>query len=265
MKTVNSHTRLGKIRLGGTARNPETVLSLKRMGLDFAEIGVANTGRFEETIPEYAKFIDNDFFYLFHGPREGDPNSLKSLEYKYLPEILTLLPLIPRVAGRLLTIHLWLDPRFVRNDVISYKIGLLRRIIDAASQYGIRICIENLSESEENLIPVFEALPELGLTLDVAHAQLLTYQNTCFGFIKKYPERIQHIHIHDNLGGNSPEDDLHLPVGQGIIDFVSIFKALGTIGYKGTITMELRPEEIEQCIDKVKGLVRICEHYGERV
>ncbi|MBW1857069.1 MAG: sugar phosphate isomerase/epimerase, partial [Deltaproteobacteria bacterium] len=52
-------------------------------------------------------------------------------------------------------------------------------------------------------------------TLDIGHGQLLREENASFTIIKRYPDRIKHIHLHDNLGGNMPENDLHLPPGKG--------------------------------------------------
>ena len=63
------------------------------------------------------------------------------------------------------------------------------------------------------------------------------------------------MHLHDNRGGNSPDDDLHLPLGRGIIDFKAIFEAVKSPGYSGATTLELRPDEIEQCLGYVKKLL----------
>jgi sugar phosphate isomerase/epimerase len=61
--------------------------------------------------------------------------------------------------------------------------------------------------------------------------------------------------LHDNHGGTSPADDLHLPVGEGKIDFHKIFQRLHAVHYTGTITLELRPDQIESCLGYVKRLV----------
>ena len=106
------------------------------------------------------------------------------------------------------------------------------------------------------MAPIFDALPSLNLTLDLGHAQLLWDQNTSFGFIEKFPDRIRHIHLHDNLGGDSNTDDLHLPVGKGAVDFEGIFRKLNQIGYDGTMTLELKPAEIKENLGSVKQLLK---------
>jgi sugar phosphate isomerase/epimerase len=57
------------------------------------------------------------------------------------------------------------------------------------------------------------------------------------------------------MGGNSVDDDLHLPPGEGIVDFKGIFEALKGIGYTGTATLELKPQEIERCLPFVRTLL----------
>ncbi|MBW2341716.1 MAG: sugar phosphate isomerase/epimerase [Deltaproteobacteria bacterium] len=87
------------------------------------------------------------------------------------------------------------------------------------------------------------------------HAQLLRKETTAFGLIAAYPDSIKHIHLHDNLGGNSPKDGLHLPPDKGIVDIRGIFETLERIGYAGTATLELRPQEIKSCLAFVKALL----------
>ena len=155
----------------------------------------------------------------------------------------------------LLTIHLWLDPRFVRKDVIDFKITMLDRILKKTGQAGVTLCIENLSENAEDFTAPFKALPQLFMTLDIGHAQLLSKKNTSHGFISKFSERIKHVHVHDNRGGQSQADDLHLPLGEGVIDFESIMEELQQKDYGRTMTLELRPEEIKKCLNPLSKLI----------
>ncbi|MBN2124549.1 MAG: sugar phosphate isomerase/epimerase [Deltaproteobacteria bacterium] len=245
------------LRLGGTARSPGDVMELHRMGLGFAEIPIPDPEQFIALTGEYRTLRHElGLDYLCHGPREGDPNSLETLETVYLPKLLKILSLMPALEMRLLTIHLWMDPRFVSPDVIAHKVGLLKRVLKTADDADITVCLENLSENATHLYAVFEALPSLNLTLDLGHAQLLTAQNTSFGFLQRVPERIRHIHVHDNRGGNTPAEDLHLPVGKGVVDFEGIFRDLRLIGYHRTMTLELQPDEVRTNLPEVRRLLR---------
>jgi len=256
MMTVLLSDLSRRIHLGGTARSPDDVISLYKLGLRFGEITIAEPANFHLLQNEYrARSGETGLYYLCHGPREGDPNDIHSLETIYFPKLLRVLSIMSELEMRLLTLHLWLDPRFVLQDTIDYKIGFLRRLTERACSGGITVCLENLSENADHLTEVFAAVPALSLTLDLGHAELLSKENTSFGFLEKCPDRIKHIHLHDNHGGTSPDDDLHLPVGEGKIDFQKIFQRLHAVHYKGTMTLELRPDQIKSCLGYVKRLV----------
>jgi len=245
-----------EIHIGGTARSSDDVVLLNELGLQFAEIPITNPEKFLSHIENYQDLREDlGLYYLCHGPREGAPNNADTLENTYLPKLMHILSIMPELDMRLLTLHLWLDPRFVVPQLIVYKVGFLKRVLQRAGDSDITVCIENLNENAEQMAPIFGALASLNLTLDLGHAQLLSDQNTGFGFMEKFPDRIRHIHAHDNLGGDSSADDLHLPVGKGVIDFGKILPRLKQTGYSGTITLELKPEEVGENLDRVKQLL----------
>ena len=260
MMTVLLSDLSRRIHLGGTARSPDDVISLYKLGLQFAEITIAEPADFHLLQNEYrARSGETGLYYLCHGPREGDANNVHTLETIYFPKLLHILSIMSRLDMRLLTLHLWMDPRFVPEETIVYKIGFLKRLTERAATGGITVCLENLSENADHLAKVFAAVPSLNLTLDLGHAELLTKENTSFGFLEKCPDRIKHIHLHDNLGGTSPDNDLHLPVGEGKIDFHKIFQRLHAVHYTGTMTLELRPDQIKSCLRYVEHLINPTE------
>ncbi|MGC8605230.1 MAG: hypothetical protein ACP5VS_16305, partial [Desulfomonilaceae bacterium] len=59
-------------------------------------------------------------------------------------------------------------------------------------------------------------------------------------------------------GGDSPKADLHLPIGEGNVDFGSIFKALLTIDYDCTSTLEVKPEFEESSRIRIETLLYNC-------
>jgi sugar phosphate isomerase/epimerase len=246
-----------QIRLGGTARSLEDINALHRLGLSFMEIPIQDPRAFSLQVASYRLIkADLDLDFLCHGPREGDPNDREGLEKKYFPKILSLLPLMESLGMPLLTIHLWLDPRFVSEEILDYKETFLRRILEETGKKGITLCIENLSEDASALTRFFQKFPALNLTLDLGHGELLSKVNTCYSFIEAIPEKIRHVHLHDNRGGDSYLDDLHLIPGEGIIDLKDIYHKLLAVGYKGTITLELKPAEIANCLERVKSWLK---------
>jgi len=245
-----------KMDLGGTARTPEDVTSLYDLGLQFAEIPITNPSRFLSLVPIYESLKRKlGLYYLCHGPKEGDPNDVEALNRVYLPKVFDLFPIMQSLSMRLLTIHLWLDRRFVQKNALEAKLDILRGMVERAAEHSIMICIENLSEEANDLETAFQRTPSLMMTLDLGHGELLCEKNRSLGFIERFPERIKHVHLHDNRGGNSHTDDLHLPPGEGVIDFKGLFEALRGIRYDRTVTLELKPHEIRQCLTRVSELV----------
>jgi len=245
-----------KIDLGGTARSPEDVASLHDLGLAFAEIPIANPSKFLSLVPLYESLQKKlGLYYLCHGPKEGDPSDVEALNGVYLPKVIALFPVMQSLTMRFLTVHLWLDRRFVRRNALDSKLDILRKMVEKAAEYAITVCIENLSEEAEDLEPAFHEIPSLMMTLDLGHGELLCEENRSLGFIDRFPERIKHVHLHDNRGGNAPTDDLHLPPGDGVIDLKGLFEALHGIHYDRTVTLELKPHEIRKSLAYVSELV----------
>jgi sugar phosphate isomerase/epimerase len=248
---------MGKgIDLGGSAKSLQDVKELHALGLAFAEVAITDPSSFSGLVKEYGNLKDRlEIYYLCHGPREGDPNNVAALESIFFPKVLAILPLMKDLEMKLLTLHLWLDRRFIRKEVFSFKVGLLNRIVAEASKSNIVVCLENLSEEAMDMKTAFDEIPGLMMTLDLGHAELLRENNTSMSFIEMFPERIHHIHLHDNMGGNSPEDDLHLPPGEGRVDLKGAFAGLAMISYHRTVTLELKTHEIRKCLPYVGELI----------
>jgi sugar phosphate isomerase/epimerase len=50
-------------------------------------------------------------------------------------------------------------------------------------------------------------------------------------------------------------DDLHLPLGDGIVDYPKILSILGEKGYPSTITMEVKPEDMPLTQKEVEAYI----------
>ena len=126
-----------------------------------------------------------------------------------------------------------------RKYIISRNIQTLRELLPFAQEAGVGLMIENLPEGFNTVAQLGDLLkpvPELGLHLDIGHANLLVETNTTDDILAAYGDRLQHVHLHDNKGGSA---DLHLPLGSGNIDTAHYVRSLQNAGYDGTITLEV--------------------------
>jgi sugar phosphate isomerase/epimerase len=130
-------------------------------------------------------------------------------------------------------------PMHDRKFIIEKNLQSLRELFVEARRFGIGLMIENLPgtfNSVMQLSELLDALPELGLHLDIGHANLQTDRNTTGDLLTAYGARLRHVHLHDNKGGNA---DLHLPLGAGTIEVAHYIHLLQSLGYDGTITLEV--------------------------
>lgn len=246
--------------IGGRVHSLEEASRVGPAGLDFAEINLLHSHQSFQEIPSLLKLKDQyNLFYLVHGPEEGSPFDCARLRTSLLPQIKALVEFASELDARLITAHFWLDGRYIEPPILRGKLTILEEMLMLAREKGIPFCLENLSERASDFEPAFRLFPDLGMTLDIGHGELLSPENTAYSFIKTYPDRIRHIHIHDNRGGNSPSDDLHLPLGEGSINFPPILSALIDAGYDGTITLEVPSHLFAQEREKLHTLLSIAQ------
>jgi len=230
--------------IGARAHTTHQAGILARAGMPFVEISVSSAEAFERERGELDLLRQsNGTAFLAHGPEEGNARDLVFLRHDLLPCINGITDRLPAMGISLFTIHFWLDRRFIEQRIIDEKIMILEDMADHAASRGVQLCLENLSERAADFGPAFTAADTLGMTLDIGHAELLSEKNTAHDFLAQHAEKIYHMHVHDNRGGSSPADDLHLVPGEGVIDFRSILNAAAALGYDRTITLEVAPEQ----------------------
>ena len=159
-----------------------------------------------------------------------------------------------RLGATLLTIHFNVDSRWLPPETVQGKIDLLAKVVEWGSELAVQVNLENLSEASEELEKALIAVPGLGLTLDVGHAMLTHETSTAPEIIRRLFDRISHLHLHDNLGGKSVRDDLHLIPGDGKVAFAELFGMLKKRGYNKTATLELAPHEMALARQRVVDL-----------
>jgi sugar phosphate isomerase/epimerase len=130
-------------------------------------------------------------------------------------------------------------PMHDRRFYIGKNLETLGELLPYAAERGIGLMVENLPgdfNTARDLGELLDPLPELGLHLDIGHANLLVPQSTVEELLAAYGARLRHVHLHDNKGGRA---DLHLPLGTGSVDLHGAVRLLQAAGYDGTITLEV--------------------------
>ena len=249
--------------IGGRAHSLKEITCVGEARLDFAEINLFNPHHFFREIPPLLHLKKEfNFFFIVHGPEEGNPFDCQELRTTVVPQIKVLVDFAHALGVNLITVHFWLDQRFIAKKVVMDKLDILEEMMNLALKKRITLCIENLSERPEDYEQAFRKLPQMGLTLDIGHGELLSSKNTAYSLIETYSEKIKHVHIHDNYGGNTPADDLHLPLGKGKIDFAPILFALHETGYNRTLTLEVPPQSLTEGKEKLEKMLNTFQRHN---
>ena len=155
-------------------------------------------------------------------------------------ELRRCLEIFSSVGARWMNLHAdRYAPMHSRHFFIEQNIRTVQDLLPDARRLGVGLMIENLPgdyNSAPQLGELLDPLPELGLHLDIGHANLQVPHNTTEEILAAYGSRLRHVHLHDNRGGR---DDLHLPLGAGDVDVRKAIRALKKCGYDGTITLEV--------------------------
>lgn len=134
------------------------------------------------------------------------------------------------------TIHAnWPPGMFSTKEGIKFQIETLKKLVEEAKKYNINLIYEPIDTWQDDIKSVSEILkkvPNLYLHIDIGHVNLFGRKPE--QFIKKFHNKLKHIHLHDNNG----EKDLHIPMGTGNINWENLIKILKKY-YSGTITLEI--------------------------
>ena len=109
-------------------------------------------------------------------------------------------------------------------------------LIDRAASINCLMTLENIfEESPDTLIRLLDQIdsPWLGHCFDVGHWKLFS-ETTLQDWFASLGRHTRHIHLHDNRG----KADEHLPIGQGVIDFHTLFEQISALTSTPSMTLE---------------------------
>ncbi len=143
---------------------------------------------------------------------------------------------------------------------LCWKLNLrgVKELLKSARKFGVNIAIENvpdpfpfLLKSINDFRRFYEELGEcaygLGLTFDVGHANI---NEQIDDFLENFSDKIVHVHVHDNFG----ENDSHLGIGYGNINWRRFLNMLKKINYEGALVIE-SVRNVEESIRRLKNLL----------
>jgi sugar phosphate isomerase/epimerase len=165
--------------------------------------------------------------------------------------------------ANILEAHVWVFHPGLKTGISMFYPGAdwvqncktAKALYSIAEEYSVEIAIENVPEPYPFLMKNVEHFrrfyndvnEEIGIALDVGHANLNGQVEL---FLKTFPDKIVHIHAHDNSG----KDDEHLGVGRGTVNWDRFAELLRQISYKKTVVVE-SVEHVQESIEKLRALL----------
>lgn len=158
-----------------------------------------------------------------------------------------------RVGAEFINIHpSYSMPFHSEEERIAANTLFFSDFAKIAEKHGLVPMIENFLkpfDSPAVFRKVFEEIPGAKMHLDMGHANIRQEKNATEEFFRAFGKRIVHLHASDNKG----EDDDHLPLGCGNIDWEDIARVLKKNKYSGTITLEVfSPDRDYLLLSKMK-------------
>lgn len=146
----------------------------------------------------------------------------------------------------------------VEDRWLGYALESLCQLVEEATSLGIQLMLENVFELRPAIhkrLFVALASPSLSFCLDLGHQQVFS-TTSLSAWLAALGYRLGQVHLHDN---NGCLDD-HLPIGQGCVDFDSLFLWLKASGRRPILTLE--PHAEEAVVPTLIGLADLLDRYG---
>src|SRR6266404_3545740 len=230
----------------------EQIQWLGQMGFDFLDLTLEppHASSWNIDAPAIKRMLEgNNLRVVGHtAPFLPIASPVEELRQADLFEFRRCIDVFRRVGVQWMNVHPGVSPMHDRAFTVERNLESLRELLIYGKQKAVGIMIENLPDrfnTAQQLSELLDPLPELGLHLDIGHANLMTISNTTREILAAYGDRLKHVHLHDNRGGNL---DLHLPLGAGNIDVAGAIRALKSCGYDGTITLEVFTPDLNHLV-----------------
>ncbi len=138
----------------------------------------------------------------------------------------------------------------------------LRKAGDNAAKYGITICLEThpiLCHNGDEALKTMQGVNHENVRINFDTANIYYYNEGTDSVteLKKIAKYVKSVHLKDTDG--KPRSFNFPPLGEGVVDFPSIFRILNEVGFYGPFTFELEstgademPKALEKSINYLK-------------
>ncbi|OEU53876.1 MAG: sugar phosphate isomerase [Desulfobacterales bacterium C00003060] len=162
---------------------------------------------------------------------------IKSVRDACFQELERCAKIFSAIGATIMNIHpCYCCPPAMNQELVQLNVEALKPLQAMASSYGLILVLENFKapfDSVSTFAKLMQEVPGLEVHLDLGHTNFGTDDGVTFCAF--FGSHIKHVHFSDNRS----TDDHHMPLGVGNVDWNKQVSALKSIGYDGTITLEV--------------------------
>ncbi|MGQ9607732.1 MAG: sugar phosphate isomerase/epimerase family protein [bacterium] len=141
----------------------------------------------------------------------------------------------------------------------------LRRAGDNAAKYGITICLEThpiLCHNGDEALRTMEGVNHENVRINFDTANIYYYNEGTDSVteLKKIAKYVKSVHLKDTDG--KPRSFNFPPLGEGVVDFPSIFRILNEVGFYGPFTFELESTSADEMSEALEKSVNYLKRTG---
>lgn len=229
----------------------EEINAIKKLGFDYVELGIELPEGTPEIILENKQKILKSFQRFDSKPLAHTAwwidfgSGYESVRKGWVQEARLSVDVakslkIDKINFHFYSIGLTKTYKPYHKEILNNIVTSLREVVNYANSKRITVIFEN-SPTKKFVVGIREYkfiidnVPKLKVHLDIGHAFIENGMKGIRDYLFTFKNKLEHIHIHDNHGN----EDEHLPLGKGRINFEQIAKWLKQINYNKTMTFEV--------------------------
>jgi len=241
------------------------------LGFDYIEIGIEGPAETPEILLKKKKHIlkllkKYKLFALGHTSYWIDlVTDYEPVRRGWIEESKKMIRLCKELEIKLLNFHAFCIGSYSSDKkgkkiVLNNFVKSLKELVEYGKKYNVEIMLENMPERHDiielkDFKYIIDRVQNLKVHLDIGHAYIYDGMKGVENYIKKFKNKIVHVHIHDNHG----QCDEHLPLGAGSIDYKKVIKLLKKIKYNKTITFEVFSKDLDLLENSMKKVKKLCK------
>ena len=227
------------------------ILKVRRLGFDYVELAVEIPEAHHDILRKRRKEILRELSRFRHGPVSHTTwqfdltSDYEEVRQAWLSVAKSSIDVSAMLGCRLMNIHapilqmFYAQYRRYMKKALDNYVKSMRELVRYASGKGVVIVLENLPTPDtvtlKEYTDIMNRVPGLKAHIDIGHCFMEGGMGMISRYLRTFQDRLEHVHVSDNMG----DEDEHLGIFQGAIDYIRVMRLLKKVGYDKGVTLEV--------------------------